>query len=61
MFDATGIESSADLVELQRFFYPTVARVQRSGRVIVLGGGRRALEGFTRSLGKEVGPRAARP
>lgn len=57
VFDATGIESSADLVELQRFFYPTVARLQRSGRVVVIGGGRRALEGFTRSLGKEVGPR----
>ena len=25
VFDATGIASSADLVELQRFFYPTVA------------------------------------
>jgi len=57
VFDATGIESSADLVELQRFFYPTVGRLQRSGRVVVIGGGRRALEGFTRSLGKEVGPR----
>ena len=57
VFDATGIASSADLVELQRFFYPTVGRLQRSGRVVVLGGGRRALEGFTRSLGKEVGPR----
>ena len=56
VFDATGIVESADLVELQRFFYPTVGRLQRSGRVIVLGGGRRALEGFTRSLGKEVGP-----
>ena len=39
--------------------YPTIRRVLPSGRVIVLGGGRRALEGFTRSLGKEVG--AARP
>ena len=57
VFDATGSESSADLVELQRFFYPTVGRLQRSGRVVVIGGGRRALEGFTRSLGKEVGPR----
>jgi 3-oxoacyl-[acyl-carrier protein] reductase len=55
VFDATGITSSADLVELQRFFYPTVRRVEPSGRVIVLGGGRRALEGFTRSLGKEIG------
>src|SRR3954452_5099972 len=57
VFDASGIVSSQDLVELQRFFYPTVARVQSSGRIVVLGGGRRALEGFTRSLGKEVGPR----
>jgi 3-oxoacyl-[acyl-carrier protein] reductase len=56
VFDASGLQSSEDLVELQRFFYPTVSRVQPSGRVIVLGGGRRALEGFTRSLGKEIGP-----
>jgi 3-oxoacyl-[acyl-carrier protein] reductase len=55
VFDATGIASSADLVELQRFFHPTVRRVEPSGRVIVLGSGRRALEGFTRSLGKEIG------
>ena len=55
VFDATGITSSAELVELQRFFHPTVRRVEPSGRVIVLGGGRRALEGFTRSLGKEIG------
>ena len=51
IFDATG----ADLVELHRFFHPTVRRVLPSGRVIVLGDGRRALEGFTRSLGKEIG------
>jgi 3-oxoacyl-[acyl-carrier protein] reductase len=47
-------------VELQRFFHPTVRRVLPSGRVIVLGGladavAQRALEGFTRSLGKEIG------
>jgi len=51
VFDATG----ADLVELHRFFHPTVRRVLPSGRVIVLGDGRRALEGFVRSLGKEIG------
>jgi 3-oxoacyl-[acyl-carrier protein] reductase len=55
VFDATGIARSEDLVELQRFFHPTVRRVLPSGRVVVLGGGRRALEGFTRSLGKEIG------
>jgi 3-oxoacyl-[acyl-carrier protein] reductase len=66
VFDATGIVDSTQLVELQRFFYPNVKRVQRSGRVVVLGAppaglppraatAQRALEGFTRSLGKEVG------
>ncbi len=66
VFDATGISDSTELVELQRFFHPNVMRVERSGRVVVLGtppAGRpaheataqRALEGFTRSLGKEVG------
>jgi 3-oxoacyl-[acyl-carrier protein] reductase len=51
VFDATG----AELVELHRFFHPTVRRVLPSGRVVVIGDGRRALEGFTRSLGKEIG------
>jgi 3-oxoacyl-[acyl-carrier protein] reductase len=51
VFDATG----ADLIELHRFFHPTVRRVEPSGRVIAFGDGRRALEGFTRSLGKEIG------
>ncbi len=66
VFDATGIANSTELVELQRFFHPNANRVQRSGRVVVLGtppAGRpareataqRALEGFTRSLGKEIG------
>jgi len=66
VFDATGIADSTELVELQRFFYPNVKRVQASGRIVVLGTppaglparaatAQRALEGFTRSLGKEVG------
>jgi 3-oxoacyl-[acyl-carrier protein] reductase len=66
VFDATGIADSTELVELQRFFHPNVKRVQRSGRVVVLGTppaglppraatAQRALEGFTRSLGKETG------
>jgi 3-oxoacyl-[acyl-carrier protein] reductase len=66
VFDATGISDSTELVELQRFFHPNVSRVERSGRAIVLGTppaglppraatAQRALEGFTRSLGKEVG------
>ncbi|HET7590518.1 MAG TPA: 3-oxoacyl-ACP reductase [Solirubrobacterales bacterium] len=67
VFDATGIAGSTELVELQRFFYPAVPRLQRSGRAIVLGTppaeagsveahiAQRALEGFVRSLGKEIG------
>jgi 3-oxoacyl-[acyl-carrier protein] reductase len=71
VFDASGIADSTELVELQRFFYPGVGRLERNGRVVVLGTppaeagstraatAQRALEGFTRSLGKEVGGRGA--
>ncbi|HEX7059898.1 MAG TPA: 3-oxoacyl-ACP reductase [Solirubrobacterales bacterium] len=66
VFDATGISDSTELVELQRFFHPNVKRVLDSGRIVVLGAppaglparaatAQRALEGFTRSLGKEAG------
>jgi 3-oxoacyl-[acyl-carrier protein] reductase len=66
VFDATGIADSTELVALQRFLHPNVKRVERSGRVVVFGTppaglppraatAQRALEGFTRSLGKEVG------
>ncbi|MDQ6745969.1 MAG: 3-oxoacyl-ACP reductase [Actinomycetota bacterium] len=66
VFDATGIAQSVALHEAWTFFAPTIRRVRRSGRVIVLGtppenaGGaraataQRALEGLTRSIGKEV-------
>jgi 3-oxoacyl-[acyl-carrier protein] reductase len=71
VFDATGIADSTELVELQRFFYPAVGRLQRSGRVVVVGTppakagsarahtAQRALEGFTRSLAKEIGGKGA--
>jgi 3-oxoacyl-[acyl-carrier protein] reductase len=66
VFDASGISDSTELVELQRFFHPNVRRVESSGRVVVLGTppaglparaatAQRALEGFSRSLGKEIG------
>ncbi|MEA2384795.1 MAG: 3-oxoacyl-[acyl-carrier protein] reductase [Solirubrobacteraceae bacterium] len=67
VFDATGIADSTQLVALQGFFHPTVRRLETSGRLVVLGTppracatpreatAQRALEGFTRSLGKEVG------
>ena len=67
VFDATGIESSTDLVELQKFFGPLMRGLASCARVVVLGTppeatnsaaervAQRALEGFTRSLGKEIG------
>ena len=66
VFDATGITGSTDLGALRDFFTPLLRRLDRCPRVVVLGtppesveGGervaQRALEGFTRSLGKEIG------
>ncbi|NUR05561.1 MAG: 3-oxoacyl-ACP reductase [Nocardioidaceae bacterium] len=67
VFDATGITSSDRLVELQEFFTPLLRSLETCPRVVVLGTppesigsgaervAQRALEGFTRSLGKEVG------
>jgi 3-oxoacyl-[acyl-carrier protein] reductase len=67
VFDATGITTTDALVEAYRFLHPTIRRVRTSGRVIVLGTqpelckdpreatAQRALEGLTRSIGKEVG------
>jgi 3-oxoacyl-[acyl-carrier protein] reductase len=67
VFDATGITDSAGLVALQEFFTPLMRSLRTCARVVVLGtvpdqtadnGSRvaqRALEGFTRSLGKEIG------
>jgi 3-oxoacyl-[acyl-carrier protein] reductase len=55
LFDASGIARSADLRALHGFFAPVVAALAPSGRAIVLAGpGQRALEGFVRSLAKEV-------
>lgn len=67
VFDATGITSSDQLVALQGFFTPKMRSLQSCSRIVVLGTppelagsaaervAQRALEGFTRSLGKEVG------
>jgi 3-oxoacyl-[acyl-carrier protein] reductase len=67
VFDATGIKSSAELVGLQAFFTPLMRSLRSCSRLLVLGTppemtnsgqervAQRALEGFTRSLGKEVG------
>jgi 3-oxoacyl-[acyl-carrier protein] reductase len=67
VFDASGIKGSADLHELYAFLHPVIRRMASCGRVLVLGTApedaasaaeataQRALEGFVRSVGKEVG------
>ncbi|MGW9477166.1 3-oxoacyl-ACP reductase [Saccharomonospora azurea] len=65
VFDATGITDPTHLRELYSFFHPVIRDIGPSGRVVVLGtppelvDGReriaqRALEGFTRTVGKEL-------
>ena len=69
VFDASGVARSEDLVALHDFFGPLVRGLRGNGRVVVLGtppelagdaratAAQRALEGFTRALGKELGGR----
>lgn len=66
VFDATGITEPSGLKDLYKFFTPVLRNLGASGRVVVIGTTpaetagaheqivQRALEGFTRSLGKEV-------
>jgi 3-oxoacyl-[acyl-carrier protein] reductase len=65
VFDATGITEPSGLKELYKFFTPVLRNIAPSGRLVVIGttpeeaGGherivQRALEGFTRSLAKEM-------
>ena len=66
VFDATGINEAAGLKALYEFFTPLLRNLGASGRVVVVGItpeetgsvheriAQRALEGFTRSLGKEL-------
>ncbi|WP_446217742.1 3-oxoacyl-ACP reductase [Micromonospora sp. IBHARD004] len=67
VYDATGITDSTELRQLYDFFHPQARALLSSGRVIVLGTppgecdspreatAQRALEGLTRSIGKEFG------
>ncbi|MEV4143217.1 3-oxoacyl-ACP reductase [Amycolatopsis sp. NPDC049691] len=65
VFDATGVTDPARLREVYDFFHPVIRSVGPSGRVVVLGTppeqvegreriAQRALEGFIRSVGKEL-------
>ncbi len=66
VFDATGLTSTSELTALRDFFTPLLRSLETCPRVVVLGTppesvegservAQRALEGFTRSLGKELG------
>ncbi|MRG95102.1 3-oxoacyl-ACP reductase [Polyangium spumosum] len=65
VFDATGLRDVAALRALYETFHPLVGRIARSGRVLVLGrpsgdspaasAAQGALDGFVRSVAKEIG------
>lgn len=69
IYDATGIDRSERLRALHEFFHPVIRRLRRNGRVVVLATppeeaagtreatAQRAIEGFVRSLAKEIGYR----
>ena len=67
LFDASALRTNADLAQLHAFFHPRVRKLNADGRIVVLGrppakqdspeaaAVQRALLGFVKSLGKEVG------
>lgn len=67
ILDVTGIANAEDLDSLYEFFHPVVKKIAANGRVLVIGRtpeaikntatrtAQRAIEGFTRSLAKELG------
>lgn len=71
VFDATGIATTEDLQHVHAFFSASVKKIDRCGRVVVVGrvpaeqrsaaaaGAQRALEGFVRSLAKELGAKGS--
>ncbi|WP_246394901.1 3-oxoacyl-ACP reductase [Corynebacterium anserum] len=66
VFDATGIKRPEDLQEIFDFFHPIMRQIKPSGRIVVIGTTpelcddaderivQRGLEGFTRSVAKEL-------
>lgn len=67
VFDATNMQSAAELKSLYEFFHPVAKKLTRNARVVVLCSqpeamaslqaavAARAVEGFVRSLAKEIG------
>lgn len=65
VFDASGISTIAELKSLWAFFHPVIRKLQSCARIIVIGRtpetakgevriAQRSLEGFVRSVGKEI-------
>lgn len=66
VYDASGVKDSTDLVKVYEFFHAVIRKVEQSARLVIIGTppesaenprhatAQRALEGFTRALGKEV-------
>lgn len=71
VFDASGFAEASDLNQLYTFFHPIMRKLSSNGRVLVLGrphmtassgeqaAAMRALEGFARSVAKEIGKKSA--
>jgi len=71
VFDATGLKTTKDLKALYNFFSPVIRNLKSNGRILILGrphmksqsaeqaASMRALEGFSRSLAKEVSKKCA--
>jgi 3-oxoacyl-[acyl-carrier protein] reductase len=71
VFDATGMKDTTDLKAVYEFFHPTIRKLAGNGRVLVIGqdpatcrqpakaAAHQALEGFVRSVGKEVGKKGS--
>ncbi len=70
-FDATGVRNAGDLRALYDFFHPVMRSIGTCGRILILTGlpeaqdsaaasaAMRGVEGFTRSIAKEVGKKGA--
>ena len=65
VFDATGIKNTAELRALYDFFHPLTRKLDKCGRIVVIGRipehcaleqriAQRGLEGLVKSLGKEI-------
>ncbi|MEQ6884429.1 3-oxoacyl-ACP reductase [Salicola sp. Rm-C-2C1-2] len=71
VFDATGIRDTNELRCLYDFFHPTIRQMAKCGRVLIVGtdpascktparaAAHKALEGFVRSMAKEIGKNGA--